>query len=436
MPALHARSLPALLAALLLCALALPAAATSTALLRQAAKPVAAATKAPAHPDAALAAEINASLRSTRGLDDVRASVAGGIVRLEGTVLQPALAERARKLAAAEAGVRAVDDRIVVASGLRERIDGVFATTLDEVARLAGRLPLLAVAILIVLLAAWLGRAVSRRLRLRRLNRGKNPYFEALVGRATHAGIVLGGVLLALELLNWTTAFGAIVGSAGVVGLVVGFAFKDIAENYIAGVLLSVRRPFAPGDHIRIDPHEGKVVALTARATVLMTLDGSRLSLPNALVFKSVLLNYSDNPRRRFDFDVTIDPALSIGDAQRRALAAMGRVEGVLADPAPASLVHAFTPAGSVLRFHGWVDQTTHDLGKVRTEALRAVKGDFAQAGIDAPRNVQHVVLQRADALQDGAPQGELAAGDTSVNHDIDREMASAQHRHSDGNML
>src|SRR3546814_9844224 len=95
-------------------------------------------------------------------------------------------------------------------------------------------------------------------------------------------------------------------------GPVLGFAFKDIAENDIAGVLLSVRKPFSPGELIAIEDYQGKVVALTSRTTILMTLDGNQLQLPNALVFKSVLLNYSQNPRRRFDFTVGIDPAHSI----------------------------------------------------------------------------------------------------------------------------
>ena len=108
--------------------------------------------------------------------------------------------------------------------------------------------------------------------------------------------VVLLGILLALNLLGATALVGAVLGSAGVVGLVLGFAFKDIAENYVSGVLLSLRRPFAPGDHLLIDKYEGKVVALTSRATLLMTMDGNHLSLPNSLVFKSVVLNFSVNP--------------------------------------------------------------------------------------------------------------------------------------------
>src|SRR5690606_20328217 len=102
-----------------------------------------------------------------------------------------------------------------------------------------------------------------------------------------------------------------------------------------AGILLSLRRSFAPDDHLVVDKYEGKVIALTSRATLLMTLDGNQLSLPNSLVFKSVVLNYSANARRRFDFVLPIDPAQSIRDAREIGLAAIARVEGVLADPAP-----------------------------------------------------------------------------------------------------
>ena len=71
--------------------------------------------------------------------------------------------------------------------------------------------------------------------------------------------------------------------------------------------------------------HEGKVVALTARSTMLMTLDGNQLTLPNAVVFRSVVLNYTRNPKRRFDFTVPLDPSSSVGDAQREGLASMAR---------------------------------------------------------------------------------------------------------------
>ena len=176
-------------------------------------------------------------------------------------------------------------------------------------------------------------------------------------------------VVLALDLLNATP--GSVRYSVRPEwSLVLGFAFKDIAENYVAGILLSLRQPFSPGDHVVIDGNEGKVVALLSRTTMLMTMDGNELRLPNALVFKAILLNYSRNPKRRFDFSITIDSGSSISESQVLAMEQVGGVEGVLQDPGPSWTVQEFGPTGIVLRFFGWVNQLDSDLGKVSSEAI------------------------------------------------------------------
>ena len=317
-----------------------------------------------------------------------------------------------------------------------------FQTALGQVegklVQLVAAAPLLLVAITIVLLAAWLGRVLSRRGNWLRL-RSHNPYMDGLVRRIVQTLVLLAGVLVALDLLGATSLVGAVLGSAGVVGLVLGFAFKDIAENYVSGILLSLRRPFSPGDHVMIDAHEGKVVALDSRVTTLMTLDGNQLRLPNALVFKSVVLNYSVNPKRRFEFGMVLDAGQSIRRAQGLAMEVIGAVDGVLTDPGPSSLVQEYAPSGIMLRFFGWIDQRGSDLGKVRSEAIRQVKSAYAHAGIQAPRTTSHVVLSREGGPGDGermAAHGETGSADTSVNRDIDRQLAAAQRASDDDNLL
>jgi small-conductance mechanosensitive channel len=310
---------------------------------------------------------------------------------------------------------------------LQARLSVALDGAQDKLVQLLAALPLLVVAIAIVLLAWWLGERVARR-RLRWLPaHSQNPYMDGLVRRVAQAIVVLIGLVLALNLLGATALVGAVLGSAGVIGLVLGFAFKDVAENYIAGVLLSLRRPFAPDDHLAIDKYEGKVIALTARATLLMTLDGNQLSLPNALVFRSVVLNYTANPKRRFDFVLPIDPAESLGRARDLALAAIARVDGVLADPAPSWSADGYAAKGIDLRFYGWVDQRSNDVGKVRSEALRAARGAFAHAGVHGPETVRYRPME--------TPVREESGGDTSVNRDIDAQLAAAQ-RASDTDML
>ncbi|GAA5008124.1 mechanosensitive ion channel family protein [Pseudoluteimonas lycopersici] len=305
-----------------------------------------------------------------------------------------------------------------------------FATALDlmeaKLVKLVASLPLLLVAILIVLFSMWFGSLVARRMRVLTRIARSNPYMDGLLRGIVRGLIILAGVLVALDLLGATSLVGAVLGSAGVVGLVLGFAFKDIAENYVAGVLLSLRRPFAPGDHVRIDSHEGKVVSLTSRATVLMTMDGNHLQLPNSLVFKSVLLNFSRNPRRRFEFETNVGTQASWHDAMDAGLAALVSVDGVLADPAPNVLIKGLADSGATLQFLAWIDQTRNDLGKVRSEAMRRVRKTLREAGILPPDPVQKVMLLRDAGEQEHAPETSLSR-DTSVDHALDAQVGRAR---------
>lgn len=344
-------------------------------------------------------------------------------------LLAPAVAMQASPAPAARPAATQPAPEPAADVDVRERFDLTFDKVAGKFADLLAKTPMLLAALLIVFAASWLGGFVSRRLHWMRL-RTDNPYMDALIRRVIRVLITLFGVVIALDLLNATTLVSAVLGSAGVVGLVLGFAFKDIAENYVAGILLSLRKPFSPGDHVRIDDNEGKVVALQSRSTLMMTLDGNELQLPNALVFKAILLNYSRNPRRRFDFTVTIDGSQSIRVSHALAIEQVTRVDGVLSDPAPSWSVQEFTPAGIVLRFFGWIDQRQSDLGKVRGEAIRRVKAAFAQRGIEGPRTVYHVLTARDPSV--GAPDAHAEPvhsedADTSVNRDIDDQLAQAQ---------
>lgn len=312
-----------------------------------------------------------------------------------------------------------------------------FAEALDQMqaklVQLIANAPLLLVAILIVLAALWLGRVASQRMHgLRRISRD-NPYMDGMLRTAVRALIGLGGLLVALDLLNATSLVGAVLGSAGLIGLVLGFGFKDIAENYIAGVLLSLRQPFAPGDTVRIDSHDGKVVALTSRATILMTAEGSHLQLPNNLVFKSVLLNFTRNPKRRFDFEVTVDNRASWHVAMEQGLAAIASVDGVLADPSPSALVRAMGNDGGTLLFTGWIDQRHNDLARTRSEAMRQVRSRLRENGIAAPEPVQRVQLVRADGGFGAIDANGGPARDTSVDRALDQQLHHARSRESDG---
>ena len=94
------------------------------------------------------------------------------------------------------------------------------------------------------------------------------------------------GLVAALQILEATALLGAVLGGAGVIGIALGFAVRDTVDNYVSSLMLSLRQPFRANDHVVIEGHEGRVIRLTSRATILMTLDGNHLRIPNSTVFK------------------------------------------------------------------------------------------------------------------------------------------------------
>ncbi len=369
--------------------------------------------------------QVEQKLQQESDLREVDAEVAGGVATLSGQV--PAVPDRkqATAIAADTRGVEKVQDRIALDPDLGVRFSAALEEVKGKLVRLVANLPLLLVAILIVMLAAWLGGRLSRRLRFLKRLGGSNPYMDGLIRNVVQWLVTIGGILLALDLLGVTSLVGAVLGSAGVVGLVLGFAFKDIAENYIAGILLSLRRPFSPGDLVRIDSHEGRVVALNSRATQLMTLDGNHLLLPNSLVFKSVMLNFSRNPKRRFEFSTNIATGRSWGDAMDLGIEALRSMDGVLEDPAPAALIDTLANDNATLRFTGWINQHENDLAKTRSEAMRLVRHRLRAAGLTPPDGVQRIVLCRDEAEEvHSSDSGKRR--DTSVDRTLDAQIRHA----------
>ena len=398
--------------------------------------PSADATPAPTATDLQAERHVEQKLDAQPALKKVEADVTGGVATLSGEVPTQPDRQAAGKLAADVKGVQKVDNRTVLDPDLEVRFAYALSEVKSKLIRLVASLPLLVVAMAIIVIAVWLGGVVSRRLHLLKRISNRNPYMDGLLRGIVQALIVLGGVLIALDLLGATSLVGAVLGSAGVVGLVLGFAFKDIAENYISGVLLSVRQPFRPGDSVRIDSHEGRVVALTSRATQLMTFDGNQLQLPNALVFKSVLLNYSRNPRRRFDFTTNVSVGQSWHDAMDIGVRALGKVDGVLDTPAPSALIKDLADGSATLQFFGWIDQTRNDLQKTRSEAMRNVRRSLRAAGIVPPDGVQKIVLVRDAGAEDDHHAESAAPRDTSVDHTLDHQLAAAQDANEQVNLL
>lgn len=386
--------------------------------------------------DARIAAQVAARLGRHESLVEVTAQVNAGAVTLSGTVPAEIHRELAESLANRVAGVVAVDNAISLSTSVRDRLEPALEQVREKFVRLLASLPLLLLALALVLLFAWLGRALARH--LHRLHWGsRNPYLDGLLRQVVRLAMLVIGLLIALDLLGATALVGAVLGSAGVLGIMLGFAFRDLAENHLAGVMLSLRRPFEPGDHIVVDGHEGKVMSLNSRATVLMTLDGNHLRLPNAMVFKSVLLNYTRNPMRRLKFSLGIGTGEDLREARRLGAEALRSTPGVATEPEPSATIQSVGESSVQMDFFAWLDQREVDFLKTRSEAIRRVKLAIEEAGMDMPEPIYRVQLTHAAAdaaaetiapiVRDpshGQPSpGDGEPVDVSVDRDLDAQI-------------
>ena len=296
-------------------------------------------------------------------------------------------ADRAEAIASRVAGVVTVENRLRRDFAIDTNVAPALGRLGDELRGLRQALPLFAVAFVIGALVAAFGYWLAGRKRLwRRLT--SNVFLAELVGNSVRTAFLIGGAVIMLELLGATALLGAVLGGAGVIGIALGFAMRDTVDNYVSSVMLSIRQPFRANDHIVIDDKEGRVVRLTSRATILMTLDGNHLRIPNAIVFKSVILNYTRNPQRRFEFDLGIDAE---DDALAGMAVGLDALKGrpfVLGMPEPSAVIEAVGDSSIGLRFYGWIDQGETDFLKGRSLAIHATKSALEAAGFTLPEPI------------------------------------------------
>lgn len=355
-------------------------------------------------------------------LSEVRVESSGGIVMLTGTAHAATDLERAVALAEDQDGVAYVDSDVSVVTTLGEQLSSTWSRLQDKLLTFAGRLPMYGIALLVLFLGILLARGVRRSKLLGRLL-SSHAVLQAVLLRIIATALVIASAVIALDLLDATAIVGALLGTAGVAGIAVAFAFKDIIENYLAGVLLAVGRPFAPGDAVKIAGHEGKVVGLAARETLLMTYDGNHVQIPNAQVFGEAVMNYTRNPRRRFEFTLGIGNDESLARVQELVLQVLRDMSGVMNDPSPLVLVEAFGDSSMTVRVFGWVDQKKNDFANVRGEAVRQTKRVLDQAGVNMPNPIYQVITMKDEAVERASEQQE-ATLDLGVNTELDEQIA------------
>lgn len=335
--------------------------------------------------DSRIATRLRDIYAEVEAFSGVEVAVNQGVVRLTGSAPSQEAIDDAGAIAA-RFDVVTVENEIARDTSLEGTADIVTAL-IDRLRAAAGMLPLIGVALLIGLAILLVGYLLASLKFLWRLVT-PNDFLADLVASAIRFIAIIFAAVIALDIIGATALLGAVLGGAGVIGIALGFAMRDTVENYVASLMLSLRQPFRANDLVLIDDMEGRVVRLTSRATVLMTLEGNHLRIPNSTVFKAVIVNFTRNPQRRFDFSLGVDAdddATAAAELGRTTLAAL---PFMLADPAPEARIVEVGDSTVVIRFLGWIDQRETDWFKAQSVAIPAVKTALEDAGFGLPEPI------------------------------------------------
>lgn len=256
----------------------------------------------------------------------------------------------------------------------------------ETVARLAWlvdliteRIPLW-IAAFIVIVASLLIAKIARRMvesKLADSVEEENQELEILGGRIAYAVTLTIGITVGLKIggIDLTTIIAA-------AAFGIGFALKDLIMNFLAGIMILINRPFSIGDFIKIGGTLGKIVEIQTRNTILQSIDGTKVIVPNGELFTSQVVNMTSNPFRRIEVEVGVDYRSDLDNALKVCMQTVRNTHGVLLEPKPAVLVSEWSDYEIVIKVRAWVNSRGPWL-KIKSQLMVDLKKAFEEYNID-----------------------------------------------------
>ena len=234
-------------------------------------------------------------------------------------------------------------------------------------------------------------------------SRRKHLNVGLVLGRLAEGGIMLLGVLVALVIALPSFQPAQLIQLLGISGVAIGFAFRDILQNFLAGILILLTEPFQIEDQIVVGGYEGTVEEIQTRATTIKTYDGRRVVIPNSNLFTESVTVNTAFAKRRLQYDVGIGYGDDIAQAKRVILQALSGAHGVLHDPPPEVLVVGLADFNVTIRARWWIDppRRTDVMGST-DDALHAIKDALTEAGIDLPFPTRQILFHDQTEESDG----------------------------------
>lgn len=255
-------------------------------------------------------------------------------------------------------------------------------------------LPRLSIAVVVIIIIYWIGKGLGaglvRILKNRSVEDTYLPFFRKLVSLIA----VFIGFIVFLNMIGYQALAASLLAGGGLTAVMLGFAFKDIGENLLAGFFIAFSRPFYKNDLIESEKITGRVQNIHLRHTHIRTLDGSDVFIPSAQLFTKPLYNYTLDGLRRGIFTVGIDYGDDAGAATELLLKSTANIKQVLKKPAPSINIKGFNPNYVELEVIFWINAKDQEfsLPKIRTLVMESCRLALLREGFTFSSSVTTAV--------------------------------------------
>ena len=266
----------------------------------------------------------------------------------------------------------------------------VFQTWLTE---FVSFLPKLISALVIFAITLWGAKLIAKGVRKLSQKRIDSEEINQLIFRITRWTLIIIGTVVALDQVEFDiTGF---IAGLGVAGFTIGFALQDIAKNFISGLLLLYRQPFMIGDYVKVSDYSGEVKEINIRDTVVTTINGETVIIPNKDVFENPIINFSHAPLRRSSVVIGLGYEENSEKAIAVFLEAIGMVVGVEQDPKPIIRAEELGESTLQLSAYFWVNQEKASFLDVHSEVVKCITRTAQENKINLPYPIQTVRIEK-----------------------------------------
>ena len=247
-------------------------------------------------------------------------------------------------------------------------------------------LPNIVVALLIAIAFGFIARVVGNVAGTVMRRTFESRQIAGLLTSIVKSLVLVAGIFIALDFVGLKGTVTSLLAGAGIIGLAIGFAFQDMTENFIAGIAMGIRKPFEIGDVIKAEGVFGNVKSINLRNTLVETFYGQLEVIPNKILFRNILTNYSTLGKRRIEVPVGISYADDIEKAVKVIVEAMKDKEYVIIKNETAVYAESFGDSSVNLLLWFWISYPgEYGFMDVRHDAVCTVKSALEENDILIP---------------------------------------------------